>query len=111
MIDYLRPVATATAETAAPPYEVLFQSGSDGKHKLSYVNGAVDPHYAFFRAADRVNGNPLINALEVILGGLPEDVKKVSVRAKSDACKEELKRECHGLQTKSIVGKTVTFHI
>ncbi len=106
MIDYLRPIATS-----APPYEVLFQRGSDGKHQLSYKNGAVDPHHAFFRTADRVNGNPLLNALEVILGGLPEDVTQVNVRAKSDACKEELKRECRGLRTKNIDGKTVTFHI
>ncbi|MEM4246975.1 MAG: hypothetical protein QXR48_02045 [Candidatus Woesearchaeota archaeon] len=104
MIDYLRPVATS-----APPYEVIFECGANGKHKLTYTNGGVEPHYAYFRPADRVNGNPLVSALEVVLGGLPEDITQVNVLAKNDNCKKALKEECGNTKQVTIARKQVTF--
>ncbi len=116
MIDYIRPVAIATAAAEAAPCEVIFQSGEQ-KHKLSYVNGT--ERHAYFRPCDRVNGNPLLNALEVILYGLPNDVRQVNVRAESDACRDALKRECNGCSDATIIDKLsaqpvarkITFHI
>ncbi|MEM2916164.1 MAG: hypothetical protein QXT19_02295 [Candidatus Woesearchaeota archaeon] len=105
MIDYLRPVPTS-----APPYEVHFECGSDGKHKLTYRNGGVEPYYVFFRPADRINGNPLLSALEVVLGGLPEDVTQVNVLAKSENCKKALMEACGNTKQVTIARKRVTFH-
>ncbi|MEM4239836.1 MAG: hypothetical protein QXM31_03180 [Candidatus Woesearchaeota archaeon] len=105
MIDYLRPVATS-----APPYEVLFQRG-DHKNQLWYMNGSDKPHCASYRPADNINGHALFSALEVVLGGLPSEILKVNIRAEKDECREELKRECRGLETATINGRIVTFHI
>ncbi len=97
------------AATPAPAYEVVFERGSNGKNYLSYRNGSVDPHSAAYRPADSINGNPLFSALEVVIGGLPSDIRQVHVSPKSDAHREALKQECANSKQATIAFKTVTF--